>query len=137
MQTLITPNEYENGVKKNPMFVQMQNPFSNYEEREISLNCKKHGLVKATVYVNRLNGEEMGCVCPLCEKEKEEEEQRRAKEREMQLEKERREEFYKSCNIKQAENLLFLVQTARESQCLRILRLKIWADLGIRCFNFR
>lgn len=101
MQTLITPNEYENGVKKNPMFVQMQNPFSNYEEREISINCEKHGLVKATVYVNRLNGEEMGCVCPLCEKEQEEEEQKRVKEREMQLEKERREEFYKSCNIKQ------------------------------------
>lgn len=101
MKTLITPNKYENGVKKNPMFVQMQNPFSNYEEREISLNCEKHGLVKATVYVNRLNGEEMGCVCPLCEKEQEEEEQKRVKERELQLEKERREEFYKSCNIKQ------------------------------------
>ena len=81
MQTLVTSNEYENGKPKTPEFKQLENPFSNFEEREKSITCEKHGLVKATVYVNRLNGEEMGCVCPLCEKEQEEEEQKRVKER--------------------------------------------------------
>lgn len=97
MQILVTPNEYENGVKKNPMFVPMINPFSDYEEQQRDINCEKHGHVLATVYVNIKTGEEMPCTCPLCEKEQEEEEQRHAKERELQLEK----EFYKSCNIKQ------------------------------------
>lgn len=97
MQTLVTSNEYENGKSKTPEFKLLENPFSNFEGREKSITCEKHGLVITTVYINKKTGEEMGCVCPLCEKEQEEEEQKRAKERE----KERREEFYKSCNIKQ------------------------------------
>lgn len=101
MQTLVTSNEYENGKPKTPEFKQLENPFSNFEEREKDFTCEKHRLVKTTVFINKKTGEEMGCVCPLCEKEQEEEEQKRAKERELQLEKERREEFYKSCNIKQ------------------------------------
>lgn len=101
MKTLVESNEYENGKPKTPEFKQLENPFSNFEEREKVITCEKHGLVKTTVLINKKTGEEMGCVCPLCEKEQEEEEQKRAKERELQLEKERREEFYKSCNIKQ------------------------------------
>lgn len=101
MQTLVTSNEYENGKPKTPEFKQLENPFSNFEEREKAFTCEKHGVVKTTVLINKKTGEEMACSCPLCEKEQEEEEQKRAKERELQLEKERREEFYKSCNIKQ------------------------------------
>jgi DNA replication protein DnaC len=62
METLITPNEYENGKPKKPEFV----PFFP-KMIEVEYVCKKHGKVRTQVF----EGREANAQCPLCAAEEE------------------------------------------------------------------
>lgn len=100
MQALQTFNEYENGRPKEPEFKTL-NPFANFEEWTKNIKCEKHGNVFMRFWLNTKTGEELGCECPMCEEEREETERKRLAEEGARIEREKRERFYKACNIKQ------------------------------------
>ena len=99
MQTLQTSNEYENGKPKESKFVRMGFDFLDYEERSAELRCPRHGLVKATYYVNLKRGVRTEPECPLCVNEREETERKAHEEAERARIQKEREEFYRSANI--------------------------------------
>ena len=100
MEALQALSEHENGKIKPTEFKKIRFPFG-YIEKTRTIACEKHGEVEAVFFANEKTGEELPCQCPLCEKEREAEELRLAEEKQRQVEKQKREEFYKSCNIKQ------------------------------------